>query len=98
MTDFEKSLLTGYIIAANGAAKMSTTIIKACGGEETTTFGDEMQSAVVLRIQTYLESFCDDKALIDQVIEQEILPQVTVNNYSNTITAIEALEFRYNKQ
>ena len=95
MTDFEKSLLTGYIIAANDSVKMSETIVKAVGGEVTTTVGDEIQSSVVHRIQKYLESFCDDKDRINRLMENEIIPQVTCGNYINAISSIEDLEYRY---
>ncbi len=95
MTDFEKSLLTGYIIAADDSVEMSKNIIKAVGGEVTTTVGDEIQSAVIHRIQKYLETLCDDKDQITLVMENDIIPQVACCNYINTISSIENFENRY---
>ncbi|MBR6289275.1 MAG: hypothetical protein IKR19_08070 [Acholeplasmatales bacterium] len=94
MTDLEKSLLSGYIIAAHETTKRASTIVKAIGGEETTTIGDEIQSAIVYRIQKYFESFSDDKEEINRVMEQDIIPQITCGNYINTISSIESFEMR----
>ena len=99
MTNFEKDLLTGYIIAADECSKMIEMISKATWLDDGCNKADEIRSDIVRKIQKYLESLPGiDNYHITTIMERDIIPQLNVGNYINIIMTIEHEESIYKKE
>lgn len=92
MTDFEKILLAHSIVMCKDVTESIETILKAVNSEDCGHMGDNFESATVDAISKYLHSISNESKRIDNLIEEEIVPQIQTGNYINTISIIEHFE------